>query len=73
MVHSVHMTVDEVGTVAAAATTSFVVPLINNKVQLRVDRPFLFFIKDIKNGVVLFEGKIDEPTEFVEKAKGKHK
>ncbi|KAH9644026.1 hypothetical protein HF086_004287 [Spodoptera exigua] len=63
--HKVYMSVDEKGTIAAAATAGLVVPLINNFVQLRVDRPFLFFIWDNEKGVVLFEGKIDEPTEFV--------
>ncbi|CAB3233607.1 unnamed protein product [Arctia plantaginis] len=63
--HSVHMKVDEVGTIAAAASTSVVVPLINDQVQLEINRPFLFFIRDNKLGVTLFEGKIEEPTEFV--------
>lgn len=63
--HKVYMAVDEKGTTAAAATAGLVVPLINNFVQLRVDRPFLFFIWDNEKGVVLFEGKIEEPTEFV--------
>lgn len=63
--HSVHMKVDEVGTIAAAASTSAVVPLSNDQVQLQINRPFLFFIIDKKAGVTLFEGKIEEPTEFV--------
>ncbi|CAH1636000.1 unnamed protein product [Spodoptera littoralis] len=63
--HKVYMAVDEKGTTAAAATAGLVVPLINNFVQLRVDRPFLFFIWDNEKGVVLFEGKVEEPTEFV--------
>lgn len=62
--HTVHMSVDEKGTIAAAATAAMVVPLINDQVQLRVDRPFLFFIRDNELGLILFEGKIEEPTEF---------
>ena len=63
------MQVDETGTVAAAASAGQVVPLINSFVNLRVDRPFLFFIWDNEKGVVLFEGKIEEPTEVFEKNK----
>uniref|UniRef100_A0A2A4K156 Serpin domain-containing protein n=1 Tax=Heliothis virescens TaxID=7102 RepID=A0A2A4K156_HELVI len=64
--HKVYMSVDEKGTIAAASTAGMVVPLIFSQVQLRVDRPFIFFILDNDNGVVLFEGKIEDPTEFVE-------
>lgn len=63
--HKVFMSVDEVGTVAAAASSAMVVPLIANGVELRVDRPFVFFIKDNNLGVVLFEGKVDDPTPYV--------
>ncbi|KAF9813928.1 hypothetical protein SFRURICE_008083 [Spodoptera frugiperda] len=61
--HKVYMSVDEKGTIAAAATADMLVPLINNFVPLRVDRPFIFFIWDNEKGVVLFEGKIEEPTD----------
>lgn len=63
---SVYMKVDEAGTEAAASTIAFVVPLINNQVQIRVDRSFLFFIRDNTLGLNLFEGKIEEPTEYTE-------
>ncbi|XP_050680312.1 leukocyte elastase inhibitor-like [Leptidea sinapis] len=62
IIHRVHMTVDEQGTVAAAASSAMVIPLIGAEVQLRVDRPFVFFIRNNKLGQVLFEGKIDEPN-----------
>ncbi|CAH0596279.1 unnamed protein product [Chrysodeixis includens] len=62
--HTVHMSVDEKGTIAAAATAAMIVPLIDDHVQLRIDRPFLFFIRDNELGLVLFEGKIEEPSEF---------
>ncbi|XP_026326288.1 serpin B10-like [Hyposmocoma kahamanoa] len=65
--HKVHLTVDEAGTVAAAATGALVIPLIQSGVQLRVDRPFIFFIRDNQHGFVLFEGKIEEPTAYVDK------
>ncbi|XP_072933677.1 uncharacterized protein [Epargyreus clarus] len=61
VLHKVQMTVDEQGTVAAAATAAMVIPLIDKEIQLRVDRPFLFFIRDNDLGLVLFEGKIENP------------
>lgn len=57
---------DESGTIAAAATGAMVIPLIENGVQVRVDRPFVFFIRDNMHGLVLFEGKIEEPTIYVD-------
>ncbi|XP_049884514.1 uncharacterized protein LOC126379741 [Pectinophora gossypiella] len=65
--HRVHLAVDESGTVAAAATAAMVIPLIHNGVQIRVDHPFALFIRDNRQGLVLFEGKIEEPTAYVEK------
>ncbi|XP_053616051.1 uncharacterized protein LOC128678491 [Plodia interpunctella] len=62
--HKAFMSVDEVGTVAAAASSAMIVPLISSGVQLRVDRPFIFFIRDNELGLVLFEGKIDDPMPY---------
>ncbi|PZC71365.1 hypothetical protein B5X24_HaOG213570 [Helicoverpa armigera] len=66
--HKVFMSVDETGTIAAASTAGMVVPLIFSQVQLRVDRPFVFFIYDNDNGVVLFEGLVEDPNEVVDMA-----
>ncbi|XP_061704206.1 uncharacterized protein LOC133515652 [Cydia pomonella] len=68
--HRVYVSVDEDGTVAAAASAALVVPLIEGNVQLVVDKPFAFFIKDNTLGLVLFEGKIEEPHEYVAPKKG---
>ncbi|KAJ0172288.1 hypothetical protein K1T71_012261 [Dendrolimus kikuchii] len=70
--HKVYMSVDENGTVAAAASVANVVPLINSGVELRVDRPFVFFIRDNKSGFVLFEGKIEEPVEYPKAPEANH-
>ncbi|XP_063832706.1 uncharacterized protein LOC135081854 [Ostrinia nubilalis] len=64
--HKIHMMVDEKGTIAAATSAAMVIPLIENGVQLKVDRPFVFFIRDNNLGLSLFEGRIEEPTLYVE-------
>ncbi|XP_022131136.2 uncharacterized protein LOC111004416 [Pieris rapae] len=62
IVHKVHMSVDEKGTTAAAVSGAMVIPLIGAELLLKVDRPFVFFIKSNKMGLVLFEGKIEQPN-----------
>jgi len=58
--------VDEKGTEAAAATAVLMpmamrVPL--QMVNLVIDRPFLFFIRDQKSGQILFVGRILNPVQ----------
>jgi serpin B len=64
MVHEATVTVDEKGTVAAAATGAVFdqvgAPL--NPVELTVDRPFLFVISDVATRAPLFVGRITDPT-----------
>ncbi|MGH2450208.1 MAG: serpin family protein, partial [Candidatus Limnocylindria bacterium] len=63
VVHEAFISVDEEGTEAAAATAVVFgltsAPLVS--VQLTVDRPFLFLIRDDETGAVLFLGRVVEP------------
>ncbi len=60
--HKAFVAVDEEGTEAAAATAVLVgetsVPM---QVEVRIDRPFLFFIRDDVTGAVLFAGRVMDP------------
>jgi len=64
VVHKAFVTVDEEGTEAAAAT-AVVVALKSappqEPVEMTMDRPFLFMIRDIKTGTVLFVGRVVQP------------
>jgi serpin B len=64
VVHGANLTVDEQGTVAAAATAVIMraagAPL--EVEQLTVDRPFLFALRDVGTGAVLFAGQVTNPT-----------
>jgi serpin B len=67
VVHSATLTVDEAGTEAAAATALTVLvegvdPTEPERVTMRVDRPFLFLVRDPHTGTVLFLARITDPT-----------
>ena len=64
VVHKAFVAVDESGTEAAAATAVImratampVMPL-----EVKVDRPFVFLIRDIKTGSVIFVGRVINPA-----------
>ena len=64
VVHKAFVAVDESGTEAAAATAVImratampVMPL-----EVKVDHPFLFLIRDIKTGSVIFVGRVMNPA-----------
>jgi serpin B len=65
VVHKAFVSVDEAGTEAAAATGVVMqltsVPL--DPVKVTVDHPYIFFIRDIKTGAVLFIGRVMDPAE----------
>ncbi|MFN0147984.1 MAG: serpin family protein [Dehalococcoidia bacterium] len=62
--HKAFVRVDEKGTEAAAATavvlTGTSAPL--DVVQLTVDRPFVFLIRDTRTGAILFAGRVTNPV-----------
>ncbi len=62
VVHKAFVDVDEAGTEAAAATAAIVglksLPPQQDAVEMRVDRPFVFMIRDSTTGTVLFMGRV---------------
>lgn len=64
VVHQANIDVDESGTEAAAATAVVVgvVSAPSDIVTLTVDRPFLFALRDVETGAVLFLGRVADPS-----------
>jgi serpin B len=64
VVHKAFVAVDEAGTEAAAATAVVVAPtaLPERPVELTIDHPFIFLIRDIETGTILFVGRVLNPT-----------
>jgi len=64
VVHEAFISVDEEGTEAAAATAVVVgvtsAPM--DPVTLTVDRPFIFLVRDMETGALLFMGRVVDPT-----------
>ncbi len=64
VLHKAFVSVDEAGTEAAAATVVIVgltsVPA--ETVELNVDRPFIFLIRDIETGTIIFIGRVMNPN-----------
>jgi len=62
VLHQAFVEVDEYGTEAAAAT-AVVMDLGSAQLKhLEVDRPFVFLIRDIQTGAILFLGRVIDPT-----------
>jgi len=60
--HKTYVKVDEAGTEAAAVTVVVVIETsVPGTFTMRVDRPFLFAIREKHSGTVLFIGKIGNP------------
>jgi serpin B len=64
VIHQANISVDEKGTEAAAATAvalrATAAPA--EPVTLRVDRPFLFVLRDLATGAILFLGRVVDPS-----------
>lgn len=63
VLHKAFVSVDEIGTEAAAATAVVVdvTAIPGEPVTLTIDRPFLFVIRDIPTDTILFIGRVMEP------------
>ncbi|HUI89892.1 MAG TPA: serpin family protein [Anaerolineales bacterium] len=65
VVHKAYVAVDEKGTEAAAATAVIMEAMsapVQQKVHLVIDHPFLFAIRDLKSGQILFIGRVLNPA-----------
>jgi serpin B len=63
--HKAFVKVDEKGTEAAAASAVVMGPggpPPAKAVELKADRPFLFVLRDRKSGLVLFMGRVADPS-----------
>jgi serpin B len=62
VVHKAFISVDEEGTEAAAATAViFTESSIEDPLQIIINRPFIYMIRDIKTGAILFLGRVKKP------------
>lgn len=66
VLHEAFISVDEAGTEAAAATVAGIsvtsAPTQEEPIVVRVDRPFLFVIRDTETGTLLFLGRVMDPA-----------
>lgn len=65
VIHQANIDVDEEGTEASAATgvVMGVTSLPPEPIVMTVDRPFLFALRDVETGAILFLGRVVEPAE----------
>ncbi|MGB2985185.1 MAG: serpin family protein, partial [Phycisphaerae bacterium] len=64
VIHKAFVAVDEEGTEAAAATAVVVgaTSAPGEPVVVTVDRPFVFVVRDIPTGTILFLGRVVDPS-----------
>jgi serpin B len=68
VLHKAYVAVDEEGTEAAAATGAIMVPTAVMRPRphrtFAADHPFMFFLRDLHSGVILFAGRFSEPVQI---------
>ena len=64
VIHQANIDVDEKGTEAAAATAVVMreSAMVADGVSVRLDRPFLFALRDVPTGAILFLGRVGDPS-----------
>jgi serpin B len=64
VLHKAFVSVDEAGTEAAAATAVVMklTGMPEEPITVTMDRPFIFLIRDIPTGAILFLGRVVDPT-----------
>jgi serpin B len=66
VVHQAFVEVNESGTEAAAATAVIMqvaAARVDQPLEIKVDRPFIYLIRDTQTGAVLFVGRVLDPTQ----------
>jgi serpin B len=67
VIHKAFISVDEAGTEAAAATAVIMrltsAPVPEQIITMTIDRPFIFLIRDIQTGTILFIGNVMNPSD----------
>lgn len=63
VLHKAFVSIDEAGTEAAAATAVIMelTGMPGEPVEVTIDRPFIFLIRDIESGTILFIGRVVNP------------
>lgn len=67
VLHKAFISLDETGTEAAAVTAVIMAagagaPTDDEPIEMRVDRPFIFLIRDTQTGAILFIGRVMDPS-----------
>ena len=64
VIHKAFVSVDEAGTEAAAATAVIMklTATPDMPIEVTIDQPFIFLIRDIETGTILFVGRVLNPS-----------
>ena len=64
VIHKAFVSVDEAGTEAAAATAVVmkITAAADEPVEVTIDHPFIFLIRDVETGAILFVGRVVDPS-----------